>query len=878
MIDDDSRKYYGRSAVFDRLYSKQTAASIGHRMKKEEEEAKRRKEEEEEYAKCTFKPTTKWDIALERRRKAQEQTERASPSKALSRSDAPRSPKQEVELANCTFKPRTKWSLASERRRLARKQREKEEYEARRLPRRQKRLSDREIRDRKREEEELKYCTFRPTLIWRKNDVRDADDETTGNEMTARKGTFDRSAPRTLRMDGTILIATKVVSQNERPVLEHETINGKGNIEPGTSFKVDHHTLIAINKKSTETTTQSNDERLDSRIESKSSSGSTVPEWKRKYDNERKQHEVVVSAQGHAPSETMHVRGASIISQSPVKRTIHGVWSKSLAVEAGAEKVEPTKNETGDSSNAHTLPAPHRRDPFAATGSKSISHVGGFRVASAKQKEAAGSADAGECRVIPQGGSNPQAKEVSKLDNSGFRVAQNLDLQCAETSSTAKKPSKWKDRLRDKRNRSDARPQEADKSSCTADEMLVEGAGSGLKDKQENAAEEEAEHATKEERERLARLEGGRAAKEEGEKLAQLEAERAVKEEREKLAQEEAERAAKEVRERLAQEEAERAAKEERERLAQEEAERAAKEEQEKLAQEEAECAAKEEQVKLAQPEAERAAKEEREKLAQPMAERAAEEEREKLAQIEAERAAEEELAQPMAERAAEEELAEEEAKRAAKDERERLAQEEAERAAKEERVKLAQEEAERAAMEEREKLAQLDAERAAIEEREKLAQLETERAAMEEREKLAQEEDEDGTKEEQMKLGEEIEHAAKEEQEKRVEEAAKDEKKVEEERVFHEEAGRVAREKDEMLVPEEGDRATKEMDLINLGKADPVVEDGRDLDTTAAGHLIAEPTNEEPKAKRKLKGKSERAKKWKGIVSQLRPIKMNAM
>eukprot|EP00980_Cylindrotheca_fusiformis_P019480 scaffold6712_cov142-Cylindrotheca_fusiformis.AAC.8 len=514
MVDHDSGRSAGSSAVFDRLYSKQTAASIGHRMRKDEEEARRRKEEEDEFAKCTFSPRTKWDIALERRRKAQEQVERAqhdSPSKPASRTDGASRQTQELELTDCTFKPRTKWSLASERRELARKQRERAEYDSTRLPHQEKKLSDREIRDRKREEEELKYCTFKPTLV-----------------------------------------RNKKVFQTWKPNPEDEASLAKGDIEPDNKlgFEVDHHTPIATNKKSTENTAESKDERLNSQVESKSSGGSTVPEWKRKYDNERKQHEVVVSAQGrHAPSEAMHVRGASIISQAPVKRTIRGVSSKPPAVEAGAELVEPKKDEAGDSSNVDTLPPPHRRDPSAATGSnKLISDVEGFRVASAKQEEAAGSADAGECRVIPQGGSHPQAMEITKLDNGGFRVAQNLDLQSAETSSKAKKASKWKDRLRDKRSRSDSRPQEADKSSCTADEVLVEGTESALaaKDKQENVAEEEAEHAAKEEQEKLA----------EQEQLAQEEAERAAKEEQDRLAQEEAERAAKEEQEKLAQEEA----------------------------------------------------------------------------------------------------------------------------------------------------------------------------------------------------------------------------------------------------------------------------------------------------------------------------------
>jgi hypothetical protein len=515
-------------------------------------------------------------------------------------------------LNECTFKPRTKWDLVAERRQLARKQREREEYEAKRLPKRGGKLSDRETRDRKLEEEELKYCTFKPKLMWNKKEERDDDQESDAEtEAIPRKGDLDRSAPRTIRMDGQIMVAAK-------PKFTEETIESR---------------------------TEKSAPRGDSRPAIKES----VPDWKRKYDSERKQHEVVITAQG---------RASIIKSQTPVKAPIRGTETQPTHAETEAEKEEPLEKEVDDVKKAENADiggfrVAQKADSSAPQESGStVSNMGGFRIASAPQESKAEVSNVGGFRVAPKANSAPQESEATVSDVGGFRVVQKADVASSPVDNDTKpgkKASKWKDRIRNKRSKSESQPEK-----IAADEknrLEREEAERVAKEEEEKLAHEEAELLAKEEEDRLAREEAKILAKEE-ERLAHEEAERVSKEEQERLAREEAillaerlareeaELLAKEEEERPAREESELLAKEEEERLAREESELLAKEEEERLAREEAELLAKEEQERLAGEEAERLAKEEEERLAHEEADRVAKEEQQRLADEEAERVA----------------------------------------------------------------------------------------------------------------------------------------------------------------------------------------------------------------------------------------------
>lgn len=127
--------------------------------------------EEKELEGITFQPQTNWRLAKEKRRLAQEQVEqreydaeRLSLSKQRIRNMEPeRQCSGGEDLRECTFAPRTTWNLVKERRRQARLQREHEAYEAEQHPKRVA-VTERELRDRRFEEEELKFCTFKPQL------------------------------------------------------------------------------------------------------------------------------------------------------------------------------------------------------------------------------------------------------------------------------------------------------------------------------------------------------------------------------------------------------------------------------------------------------------------------------------------------------------------------------------------------------------------------------------------------------------------------------------------------------------------------------------------------------------------------------------------
>eukprot|EP00339_Tiarina_fusa_P001149 CAMPEP_0117044104 /NCGR_PEP_ID=MMETSP0472-20121206/30595_1 /TAXON_ID=693140 ORGANISM="Tiarina fusus, Strain LIS" /NCGR_SAMPLE_ID=MMETSP0472 /ASSEMBLY_ACC=CAM_ASM_000603 /LENGTH=562 /DNA_ID=CAMNT_0004755761 /DNA_START=226 /DNA_END=1911 /DNA_ORIENTATION=+ len=94
---------------------------------KKEEESRRKRIEEAELAACTFTPRTKWQLATERRQKAREASEKAAEeeqrlkfkSTIRAEREALQKRREEDELKNCTFQPRTKWNIVDERRKLA---------------------------------------------------------------------------------------------------------------------------------------------------------------------------------------------------------------------------------------------------------------------------------------------------------------------------------------------------------------------------------------------------------------------------------------------------------------------------------------------------------------------------------------------------------------------------------------------------------------------------------------------------------------------------------------------------------------------------------------------------------------------------------------
>ncbi|KAL3914481.1 MAG: hypothetical protein SGARI_000098 [Bacillariaceae sp.] len=151
------------------------------RQLSDEEEAKlvRQRLEEQELKKSnvyTFHPQTKWNLAAERRRKAQREAEmaasqasRATPKmkKAVSyEHELYHAAQEETELEQCTFTPKTCWNLIEERRKQAMLSPSADSELHDITPRSER---ERMERDRKYEEPELDECTFFPKTNWNSN-------------------------------------------------------------------------------------------------------------------------------------------------------------------------------------------------------------------------------------------------------------------------------------------------------------------------------------------------------------------------------------------------------------------------------------------------------------------------------------------------------------------------------------------------------------------------------------------------------------------------------------------------------------------------------------------------------------------------------------
>ncbi|KAL3918347.1 MAG: hypothetical protein SGILL_004282 [Bacillariaceae sp.] len=141
------------------------------------EESRRLRErlEEQELKKrnvYTFHPRTKWNLAAERRRRAQMEAEiaasearRSTPKMKADEQEQRTATKEESELQQCTFSPKTSWNLAEERRKQAMlsPQVDASSHAVEFTPRSQR---ERMERDRRYEKEELKECTFFPQTNW----------------------------------------------------------------------------------------------------------------------------------------------------------------------------------------------------------------------------------------------------------------------------------------------------------------------------------------------------------------------------------------------------------------------------------------------------------------------------------------------------------------------------------------------------------------------------------------------------------------------------------------------------------------------------------------------------------------------------------------
>jgi hypothetical protein len=126
-------------SVFDRLHSKDTAASKSQRMKKEDQEIRRRQLEDAELTACTFRPNTKWNLVSERLEKARMQKERTEyeENRSPNQKEIQKQRSKTEELNAFTFKPRLTWNLVAERREKARRQ----EYEKQKAPKKDRKLT-----------------------------------------------------------------------------------------------------------------------------------------------------------------------------------------------------------------------------------------------------------------------------------------------------------------------------------------------------------------------------------------------------------------------------------------------------------------------------------------------------------------------------------------------------------------------------------------------------------------------------------------------------------------------------------------------------------------------------------------------------------------